>query len=155
MLFFTQRLLEWQLCFSSQLQKFCLLFHFSAVPLEPANVEIFGIDSNELSVRWNPSEDADSFQIQKYLVEHRKFEEKLYTSASQPASDDKTQYTIRIQPLEPETTYMIRVGAVNRYGPNYNDESAHKTDATRKSRFYFVFIYFCSFTQIACRGVTF
>ena len=118
-------------------------------------MEIFGIDSDELSVRWNPSEDADSFQIQEYLVEHRKFEEKLYTSASQPASDDKTQYTIRIQPLEPETTYMIRVGAVNAYGSNYNDESAHKTDATRKSRFYFIFIYFCSFTQTACRGVTF
>ena len=142
MLFFTQRLLEWKSCFSSQLQKFCLLFHFSAVPLEPANVEIFGIDSNELSVRWNPSEDADSFQIQKYLVEHRKFEEKLYTSASQPASDDKTQYTIRIQPLEPETTYMIRVGAVNAYGSNYNDESAHKTDATCKPvLFLFLFLY--------------
>ena len=118
-------------------------------------MEIFGIDSDELSVRWNPSEDADSFHIQEYLVEHRKFEEKLYASASQPASDDKTQYTIRIQPLEPETTYMIRVGAVNAYGSNYNDESAHKTDATRKSRFYFIFIYFCSFTQTACRGVTF
>ncbi|XP_020631998.1 angiopoietin-1 receptor-like [Orbicella faveolata] len=100
------------------------------VPLEPGNVEIFGIDSDELSVRWNPSEDADSFQIQKYVVQHRKFEEKLYTNTSQPASDDKTQYTIRIQPLEPETTYMIRVGAVNQYGDNFNDETAHKTDVT-------------------------
>ena len=128
--------------FGSQLQKKCLLLHFSAVPLEPANVEIFGIDSDELSVRWNSPEDATSFQIQKYLVEHRKFEDKLYTSASQPASDDKTQYTIRIQPLEPETTYMIRVGAVNDYGLNYNDESAHKTEATRKPvLFCFLFLY--------------
>lgn len=100
------------------------------VPLEPANVEIFGIESDELSVRWNPPEDADSFQIQTYVVQHREFSEKVYTSASQPASDDKTQFTFRIQPLESETTYMIRVGAVNKYGYNYNDESAHKTEAT-------------------------
>lgn len=123
-------------------KKFCLLFHFLAVPLEPANVEIFGIDSDELSVRWNSPEDADTFQIQNYWVEHRKFEDKIYTRASQPASDDKTQYTIRIQPLEPETTYMIRVGAKNAYGFNYNDESAHKTDATRKPvLFRFLFLY--------------
>lgn len=126
-------------------KNYCLLFHFSAVPLEPGNVEIFGIDSDELSVRWNPSEDADSFQIQKYVVQHRKFEEKLYTNTSQPASDDKTQYTIRIQPLEPETTYMIRVGAVNQYGDNFNDETAHKTDVTRKP----VLFHFCVFSFIS------
>lgn len=122
-----------------------LLFHFSAVPLEPANVEIFGIDSDELSVRWSPSEDADSFEVRKYVVQHREFSDKVYTSASQPASDDKTQYTFRIQPLEPETTYMVRVGAVNKYGENYNDESTHRTEPTRKPflfRFYlFLFIY--------------
>ena len=78
------------------------------------------------------------------MVQHRKFEEKLYTNASQPASGDKTQYTIRIQPLEPETTYMIRVGAKNAYDVNFNDESAHKTDAKRKpiySVFRFILIY--------------
>ena len=126
-----------------------LLFHFSAVPLEPTNVEIFGIDSDELSVRWSPSEDADSFEIEKYVVQRRKFGEELYTNASQLASDDKTQYTIRIQPLDPETTYMIRVGAVNKYGDNFNDETAHKTHASRKSRFYSVFIFSCLFMWIA------
>ena len=101
-------------------------------------MEIFGIDSDEMSVRWNPSEDADAFQVQRYELRYRKFQEKLFTNVSQPASDDKTQYTIRIQPLEPETTYMIRVGAVNAYDSNFNDESAHKTDVARKSWFYFV-----------------
>ena len=119
-----------------------MLFDFSAAPLRPTNVEIFGIDSDELSVRWNPSEDADSFQIQEYVVRHRKFEEKLHTSAYQPASDDKTQYTIRIQSLEPETTYMIQVGAKNKYDSNYNDESAHKTDAARKPVLFHFFFFF-------------
>lgn len=136
---------EWNPHFGSQLLKkiLHLLFHFSAVPLEPANVEFFGIESDELSVRWNPSENADSFQVQRYEVHYRKFEEKLFTNVSQPASDGKTQYTIRIQPLEPETTYMIRVGAANDYGRNFNDESAHKTDPARKSGFHSIFIYFC------------
>ena len=112
-------------------------------------MEIFGIDSDELSARWNPSENADSFNVHTYVVEHRKFEEKLYTSASQPASDDKTQYTIRIQPLEPETTYMIRVGAKNLYGVNFNDPSAHKTDAKRKPILFRFQIYSYLFTLIS------
>lgn len=98
------------------------------VPLEPTNVEIFGIDSDELSVQWNPSENADSFKVTEYRVQHRKFEEKSFTNTSLIASDDKTQYTIRVQPLEPETTYMVRVGALNKFGGNFNDESAHQTD---------------------------
>lgn len=138
----TQRLIRWIPVLQLPVSKLCfLLFRFSAVPLEPANVEIFGIDSDELSVRWSPSEDADSFEIQEYVVQHREFSDEVYISASQPASDDKTQYTFRIQPLEPETTYMVRVGAVNQYGDNYNDESAHKTEATRKPFYLFLFIY--------------
>lgn len=108
------------------------LLSFSAVPLEPTNVEIFGIDSDELSVQWNPSENADSFEVTEYRVQHRKFEEKSFTNTSLIASDDKTQYTIRVQPLEPETTYMVRVGALNKFGENFNDESAHQTEPARK-----------------------
>ena len=116
-------------------------------------MEIFGIDSDEMSVRWNPSEDADAFQVLEYVVRYRKFQEKLFTNVSQPASDDKTQYTTRIQPLEPETTYMIQVGAVNDYDRNFNDESAHKTDAARKGRFYSVFIYFGSYFLESSRSM--
>ena len=107
--------------------------HFSAVPLEPEKVEIFGIDSEELSVRWQPPEDAELFGIFKYFVQHREFSEKAYTNFSEPVSKDKTQYTYRIKPLEPETTYMIRVGSVNEYGHNFNDETGHQTKASRKS----------------------
>ncbi|XP_078343668.1 angiopoietin-1 receptor-like [Oculina patagonica] len=98
------------------------------VPLEPENIEIFDVDSDELSVRWKPPEDADSFAIHTYVVQHREFSEKVYTNFSESAAEGKEQYTYRIKPLEPETTYMIRVGSVNKYGDNFNDESGHKTD---------------------------
>ena len=113
-------------------------FHFSAVPLEPENIQVFGIDSDELSVRWQPPEDADSFGIQTYVVQHRKFSDKVFTNFSESAAEDKKQYTYRIKALEPETTYMVRVGSVNKYGDNFNDESGHKTDAARKSSFFMI-----------------
>ncbi|KAJ7354895.1 hypothetical protein OS493_029454 [Desmophyllum pertusum] len=97
-------------------------------PLEPENVEIFGIDSDELSVRWQPSEDADAFEVSEYLVQHRAFSEKVYTNFTQRSSKDKTQYSYRVKPLEPETTYMVRVAAINKYGHNFNEESSHQTD---------------------------
>ena len=105
--------------------------HFSAVPLEPEKVEVFGEDSDELSVRWKPPEDAESFAIHTYLVQHREFSEKVYTNFNQSANDE-TQYTYRIKSLEPETTYMIRVGSVNDYGYNFNDETGYETEAARK-----------------------
>ena len=108
---------------------------FSAVPLEPDNIEVFGIDSDELSVRWQPPEDADSFGIHTYVVQHRKFNDKVFTNFSESAAEDKTQYTYRIKALEPETTFMVRVGSVNKYGDNFNDESGHKADACKSSLF--------------------
>lgn len=110
-----------------------IVLSFSAVPLEPAKIEIFDIDSDELSVRWQSPENADSFAIHTYVVQHREFGEKVYTNFSESAAKDKTQYTYRIKPLEPETTYMIRVGSVNKYGDNFNDESGYQTDEARKS----------------------
>ena len=95
-------------------------------------MEIFGKKSEELSVRWKPPENAGSFNVHTYLVQYRTFNGKSYTNHTQGASSDKTEYTYRIKPLEPETTYMIRVGAFNEYGHNFNDETGHQTEPARK-----------------------
>ena len=49
-----------------------------------------------------------------------------------PASEGRDKYSYRIQNLKPETTYMISVAAVNKYGPNFNEETGHRTPKSRK-----------------------
>ena len=56
-----------------------------------------------------------------------------------PASEGRDKYSYRIQNLEPETTYMISVAAVNNYGDNFNEETGHLTHAARKLITYFNF----------------
>ena len=52
-----------------------------------------------------------------------------------PASEGRDKYSYRVQNLEPETTYMISVAAVNKYGSNFNEESGHQTLEQRKLPF--------------------
>lgn len=80
-----------------------------------------------MSVRWRPPEDSDAFKVEEYVLQHREFKATVYTNASFPATKDKDTYSFRIQNLEPETIYMIRVGARNKYGSNYNEEKSHET----------------------------
>jgi len=96
-------------------------------PPEPRSMEIFDKESDELSVKWRPPEGSDAFKVEKYVVQHREFKATVYTNASFPATKDKGTYTYRIQDLEPETTYMIRIGATNEYGSNFNEEEGHET----------------------------
>ena len=101
-------------------------------------MEIFDKESDELSVKWRPPEGSDAFKVEKYVVQHREFKATVYTNASFPATKDKGTYTYRIQDLEPETTYMIRIGATNEYGSNFNEEEGHETlDARKQSDYLF------------------
>ncbi|XP_058955501.2 titin-like isoform X2 [Pocillopora verrucosa] len=97
-------------------------------PPEPNGVEIFDIKSDELSVRWKPSEDAETFDVRTYSVQYRAYGEKTYSEHNQTATTETTDYSYRIKSLEPETVYMIRVGAVNPYGSNFNEETGHETE---------------------------
>ena len=105
---------------------------FSAEPPEPSGVEIFDIKSDELSIRWKPSEDAETFDVRTYSVQYRAYGEKTYSEHNQTATAETTGYSYRIKSLEPETVYMIRVGAFNSYGPNFNEETGHETEPARK-----------------------
>lgn len=95
-------------------------------PPEPNDVEIFDVKSDEISVRWKPSDDAETFNVRTYSVRYREYSEKTYIEHNQTA--DTTDYSYRIKSLEPETVYMIMVGAVNSYGPNFNEETGHETE---------------------------
>ncbi|XP_066014756.1 angiopoietin-1 receptor-like [Pocillopora verrucosa] len=97
-------------------------------PPEPNGVEIFDIKSDELSVRWKPSEDAETFDVRTYSVQYRAYGEKTYSEHNQTANTENADYSYRIKSLESETVYMIRVGAVNTYGSNFNEETGHETE---------------------------
>ncbi|XP_068760305.1 uncharacterized protein [Montipora capricornis] len=98
-----------------------------APPPDPRNVEIFDVKSDELSVRWIPPKDVKYFDVYDYKVQHRRFQTKDVSTSDIPASEGRDKYSYRIQNLEPETTYMISVAAVNEYGSNFNEESGHRT----------------------------
>ncbi|XP_068760314.1 angiopoietin-1 receptor-like isoform X2 [Montipora capricornis] len=98
-----------------------------APPPDPRNVEIFDVKSDELSVRWIPPKDVKYFDVYEYKVEHRRFQTKDVSTSDIPASEGRDKYSYRIQNLQPETTYIISVAAVNEYGSNFNEESGHRT----------------------------
>lgn len=60
------------------------------------------------------------------------FDTAEYTTKDLRAVEGREEYSYRIQDLKPETTYLVRVGAQNAYGENYNEEQAHETNAARK-----------------------
>ena len=95
-------------------------------------MEIFDIKSDELSIRWKPSEDAETFDVRTYSVQYRAYGEKTYSEHNQTANTENADYSYRIKSLESETVYMIRVGAVNTYGSNFNEETGHETEPARK-----------------------
>ena len=109
-------------------------------PLEPRGIEIFDKKSDKLGVRWEPSEDADAFKVESYHVQYRELLTKISKNASVPSTEKKDTYTYLIQDLEPKTTYMISVGAKNRHGTNFNEETAYETLAPRKLLDYLIII---------------
>ncbi|XP_015775524.1 PREDICTED: uncharacterized protein LOC107353688 [Acropora digitifera] len=96
-------------------------------PPEPQGVEFFGVKSDEIGIQWIVPEGFKSFDILSYEVEHWVFGKMDKLKKKLPQSEAKTQYSYRIQNLEPETTYMIRVAAINVYGSNYNEEKGQET----------------------------
>ncbi|XP_015775536.1 PREDICTED: angiopoietin-1 receptor-like isoform X4 [Acropora digitifera] len=96
-------------------------------PPEPQGVEFFGVKSNEIGIQWMVPEGFKSFDILSYEVEHWTFGKMDKLRKKLLAPEAKTEYSHRIQDLEPKTTYMIRVAAINVHGSNYNEAKARKT----------------------------
>ena len=119
-------------------------------PLEPRGIEIFDEKSDKLGVRWEPSEDADAFKVEFYYVKYRELLTKNSQNASIPSTEKKDTYSYLIQDLEPKTIYMISVGAKNRHGTNFNEETAHKTLAPRKLLDYLIIIQTLHVTTTFC-----
>ncbi|XP_067025156.1 fibroblast growth factor receptor 1-like [Acropora muricata] len=96
-------------------------------PPEPRGVGFFDVKSDEISIKWMVPEGFKAFDILSYEVEHWIFGKMDKLKKKLPQSEAKTQYSYRIQNLEPETTYMIRVAAINVHGSNYNEEKGQET----------------------------
>ena len=119
---------------------FLLFIFVTAPPPEPQGVEFFGVKSDEIGIQWMVPEGFKSFDILSYEVEHWIFGKMDKWKKKLPQSEAKTQHSYRIQNLEPETTYMIRVAAINVHGSNYNEAKAQKTLPARKTVFLFRFV---------------
>ena len=124
---------------------FVLVIFVAAPPPEPRRVGFFDVKSDQISIQWMVPEGFKAFDILSYEVEHWIFGKTDKLKNKLLASEAKTEYSYRIQNLEPETTYMIRVAAINVYGSNYNDEKGQETLAACKSIFRFCFVFFCLF----------
>ncbi|XP_067025150.1 angiopoietin-1 receptor-like [Acropora muricata] len=96
-------------------------------PPEPQGVEFFGVKSDEIGIQWMVPEGFKSFDILSYEVEHWTFGKMDKLRKKLLAPKAKTEYSHKIQDLEPETTYMIRVAAINVHGSNYNEAKARET----------------------------
>ena len=73
-------------------------------------------------------------------MQYRELLTKIPQNASVPSTEKKDTYSYLIKDLEPKTTYMIRVGAENRHGINFNEETAHETLDPRKLLDYLIII---------------
>ena len=126
---------------------FVLFIFVTAPPPEPRGVGFFDVKSDQISIKWMVPEGFKAFDILSYEVEHWIFGKMDKWKKKLPQSEAKTQYSYRIQNLEPETTYMIRVAAINVHGSNYNEEKGQETLAACKTvfRFCFVLFFLCVF----------
>ena len=119
---------------------FVLFIFVTAPPPEPRGVGFFDVKSDQISIKWMVPEGFKAFDILSYEVEHWIFGKMDKLKKKIPQSEAKTQYRYRIQNLEPETTYMIRVAATNVHGSNYNEEMGQKTLPKRKTVFLLCFV---------------
>lgn len=101
-------------------------------PPEPLNVTVFDRKSDQLSVQWLPPEESKAFGIYGYVVQHWRFATKDVFAKHLEAPQGKNEFSYKIQYLEPETSYVIRVAAKNKYGQNFNEETAYQTVAAGK-----------------------
>ena len=67
-----------------------------------------------------------------------------------PSTEKTDTYNYLIQDLEPKTIYMISVGAVNRLGPTFNEETAYETLDPRKLLDYLIIIQTLHVTATFC-----
>ena len=135
---------------------FVLFIFVTAPPPEPRGVGFYDVKPDQIGIQWMVPDGFKSFDILSYEVEHWIFGKMDKRRKKLPAPEAKTEYSYRIQDLEPETTYMIRVATINVHGSNYNEEKGQKTPPARKTVFLFGFVVvvvvvlFCFFFVCVC-----
>ena len=83
-------------------------------------------------------------------MQYRELLKKISQNASVPSTEKKDTYSYLIKDLDPKTTYMIRVGAKNRHGINFNEETAYETLDPRKLLDYLIIIQTLHVTDTFC-----
>ena len=73
-------------------------------------------------------------------MQYRELLKKISQNASIPSTEKEDTYSYLIQDLEPKTIYMISVGAENRHGTKFNEETAYETLVPRKLLDYLIII---------------
>ena len=73
-------------------------------------------------------------------MKYRELLKKISQTASIPSTEKNDTYSYLIQDLKPKTIYMISVGAENRHGTKFNEETAYETLLRRKLLDYLIII---------------
>ena len=73
-------------------------------------------------------------------MKYRELLKKISQTESIPSTEKNDTYSYLIQDLKPKTIYMISVGAENRHGTKFNEETAYETLLRRKLLDYLIII---------------
>ncbi|RCN24401.1 fibronectin type III domain protein, partial [Ancylostoma caninum] len=84
------------------------------VPDKPSNISITDIESEAITITWTPPEDDGGQPITGYVIEKKEDGRRTFHRVAQ-VSGAKTSYTV--EDLDMTTGYILRVAAVNKYGP--------------------------------------
>jgi len=86
---------------------------------------VFGIDTNKVTIEWKTNENATS------IIEYELEEKWNGTRKTIVSQELVTSHTLMLTNLQPDTTYKFRVGSIdaNNNGPTYGSEQTFRTEA--------------------------
>ncbi|VDM54488.1 unnamed protein product [Angiostrongylus costaricensis] len=97
------------------------------VPGAPCSISVNEVGSDTISIRWEKSTDDGGAPITGYIIEKKEDGRRAFHKVAQ-VSGSKTSYVV--EELENATSYVLRVSAVNKYGPGEPIETPVVTTAT-------------------------
>uniref|UniRef100_A0A0K0DEZ0 Fibronectin type-III domain-containing protein n=1 Tax=Angiostrongylus cantonensis TaxID=6313 RepID=A0A0K0DEZ0_ANGCA len=97
------------------------------VPGAPSSISVKEVGSDTISIKWEKSLDDCGAPITGYIIEKKEDGRRTFHKVAQ-VSGSKTSYVV--EELENATSYVLRVSAVNKYGPGEYIETPVVTTAT-------------------------
>ncbi|XP_074600440.1 uncharacterized protein LOC141854581 isoform X3 [Brevipalpus obovatus] len=100
---------------------------FGTKPERPDTPKVKDVSSHEICLCWPPPKNSGNSWITSYSLEYQKRDESTWKTVS----DDITQEIYLVDSLDPETTYVFRLKAKNKFG--WSEVSLETDPITTKS----------------------